>query len=339
MQIIRARNVNDALVKGVELMRAGAVRQASRNGATLEYPEPVCTLYERPAERVLFDKVRDANPFFHLLESLWMLEGRRDVAWLARILPRMADYSDDGKVFNAAYGYRWRNQFSLKAGGGDQLTAIVELLRRDHDTRRAVLQIWDASADLAVNSKDLACNTQAMFKVRDGKLNMLVSNRSNDMVWGCYGANAVHFSVMQEYVAARVGVALGAYRQVSDSFHAYEDTWGKVSDIAGRYEGDPYEQGEVSAYPLAAAPEDFDAELHRWFENPPDALNAAQWEAETKPGAWKNPFFPRVATPMYRALFAFKDKDREGAHAWLDRVAATDWQRAGREWLQRRKER
>lgn len=341
MQVIRARNVNDALVKGVQLMLAGGVRQESRNGATLEYPEPVCTVYECPAERVLFDGVRDANPFFHLLESLWMLAGRRDVAWLARILPRMAEYSDDGVIFNAAYGYRWRNQFKLKPAGlgatTDQLSIIVDLLRRDPDSRRAVLQIWDATADLGVNSKDLACNTQATFKVRDGQLNMIVSNRSNDVVWGCYGANAVHFSVLLEYMAARIGVKTGVYRQMSDSWHAYESTWGKVAEIGQRDAADPYVRGEVEVFPLVAAPEVFDAELLRWLDNPPDGMTFEQWQAEASNGAWKNPFFIRVATPMYRSIFAFKAKDREAAGQWLERCAATDWQRAGREWLQRRK--
>src|SRR6185312_12020720 len=115
---------------------------------------------------------------------LWMLAGRRDVAWLARFNQRMATYSDDGVVFNAAYGYRWRRQFNLATAAGgnahDQLGVIVDLLRADPDSRRAVLQIWDAEADLGVASKDLACNTQAMFKVRDDRLNMTVSNRSND---------------------------------------------------------------------------------------------------------------------------------------------------------------
>lgn len=341
MQVIRARNVNDALVKGVELMRAGGVHQSSRNGGTLEYPEPVCTVYERPLERVLFDQVRDANPFFHLLESLWMLAGRNDVPWLTRILKNMGNYSDDGKTFNAAYGYRWRKQFSLKPAGAepttDQLSVIVDLLRKDPDSRRAVLQIWDATADLGVASKDLACNTQAMLKVRDGKLNMLVSNRSNDIIWGCYGANAVHFSVLHEYLAARLGVQVGAYRQMSDSFHAYDATWDKVSGIGARYEGDPYERGEVEPYPLAAAPEAFDAELARWFENPPDAMTPDDLDTELRKNAWRNPFFIRVATPMYQAIFAYKEhKDRALAEQWLERCAATDWQRAGREWLGRR---
>lgn len=336
MQVIRARNVNDAVVKGAALLKEGGLAQESRAGATLEYPEPVCTVYERPLERVLFDGVRDANPYFHLMEALWMLAGRRDVAWLARFNQRMATYSDDGIVFNAAYGYRWRNQFTLKTSdGGDQLSAIVKLLRADPDSRRAVLQIWDAEDDLGVASKDLACNTQAMFKVRNGRLNMIISNRSNDVVWGCYGANAVQFSMLLEYMAARIGVEPGVYRQMSDSFHAYIDTWGKISEIGARFASDPYAEGDVSVFPLIAAPESFDAELMRWIESAPEALNFATWEADI--GTWKNPYFPRVATPIHNAWLAYKKKDREAAGQWLERCAASDWRRAAQEWLERRR--
>jgi len=340
MKVIHARNVNDAIVGGAQLLKEGGRSQPSRAGGTIEYPEPVCTVYERPLERVLYDPVRDANPFFHLMEALWMLAGRRDVDWLVRFNQRMAAYSDDGVVFNAAYGYRWREQFELEGAHGeqlrDQLSVIVRLLRADPDSRRAVLQIWDAEADLGVSSVDLACNTQAMFKVRGGKLNITVLNRSNDIIWGCYGANAVQFSMLLEYMAARIGVEPGLYRQVSDSFHAYEDTWPKISGIADRYRGDPYVREEVSTYPLVAAAEGFDADLERWFDKPPDCLTFAQWDEEAAGNAWRNPYFIRVATPIYNSWFAYKRKDRGAAVQWLDRCAATDWRLAAREWLRRR---
>jgi hypothetical protein len=342
MKVVEARNVNDAVVKGAELMRQGGLVQASRAGSTIEYPEPVCTVYERPLERVLFDGVRDANPFFHLLEALWMLAGRNDVAWLARFNQRMATYSDDGIVFNAAYGYRWRQQFDLSKAHGkpyrDQLTTIVDLLRKDPDSRRAVLQIWDAEADLGVASKDLACNTQAMFKVRAGKLNMTVSNRSNDIIWGCYGANAVHFSILLEYMAARIGVEAGVYRQMSDIYHADEETWSKISGIADRFEadGDPYASGQVSVFPLVGDAEHFDADLFHWLDNPPDALSLDAWDGAVTRDEGRNPYFLRVATPIYNGWFAYKRKDRAAALAWVERCAASDWRRAAREWLERR---
>ena len=61
-----------------------------------------------------------------------------------------------------------------------------------------------------------------------------------------------------------------------------------------------------------------------------------QWDAEVARGNARNPYFLRVATPVYNGWFAYKRKDRATALAWVERCAATDWQRAAREWLERR---
>ena len=70
------KNVNEAfreLVGGIHDRTIEATRHESRNGPVLVIEEPVTVCYENPNERVLFNTRRDANPFFHLFESLWML--------------------------------------------------------------------------------------------------------------------------------------------------------------------------------------------------------------------------------------------------------------------------
>jgi hypothetical protein len=110
----RFRNVCDAFEKlvatfdgrDVGLGDVPFVRKPYSNpngsGHRLMIDEPVMLHYERPTERVLFNKARDANPFFHLYEALWMLAGRNDVAPLAYYVKDMARFSDDGKTFNGA---------------------------------------------------------------------------------------------------------------------------------------------------------------------------------------------------------------------------------------------
>src|SRR4051812_24359480 len=109
---IRVRNVAHALTIGINAMQWPEVRNVSPRGSpTLEYPEPVITHYARPLERVLFSPDRDANPFFHFFEALWMLAGRDDVEFLAALLPRMQEFSDDGVRLAGAYGYRWKKMW------------------------------------------------------------------------------------------------------------------------------------------------------------------------------------------------------------------------------------
>jgi len=113
MFVIRGENVNDVFLRGVDFFKSEVNyrTQSSRNGLTREALEPVTTVYSKPWQRVLFNEDRDANPFFHLYEAIWMLGGCEDLRKLTHFNSGMANFSDDGLTLNGAYGYRWRDYF------------------------------------------------------------------------------------------------------------------------------------------------------------------------------------------------------------------------------------
>lgn len=316
MLTVQARNVNHALYHGTNLIVTYGNYVSSRGLDTIEACEPVTTTYDRPCERVLFLKLRDANPFFHFMEGLWIIAQRNDVGFLAQFNKRMMEYSDNGHTLHGAYGWRMRNQ----------IHRTIQLLKDKPDTRQAVLQIWDHKQDLGVASKDIPCNDLIFLKIRDGRLNMTVCNRSNDMIWGCYGANAVHFSMLQEYIAAMVGVKVGFYNQVSDSFHVYPDNpaWGKIAEhyYHNHDVDDPYKHG-IQPWPMVSDPDSFDAELMQFLAVP-----------EGYCGQFNNNLFPLVAQPMYMAWKRHK-ANKNGA-GFAASIVADDWRLACLEWLERR---
>jgi thymidylate synthase len=323
MYTIRVRNVHDALPAGIEGLTLLGVDRESRNGLVRMFPEPVATRYERPCERVLFWEQRDANPFFHLYESLWMLAGKRDVASVAHYVARMATFSDDGKTFHGAYGYRWRKWFKL-----DQIEVIIHQLAVNSDDRRCVMQMWDTRADLGKEGKDFPCNISVVFAVNHRReLDMTVFNRSNDMIWGAYGANAVHFSVLQEYVALSLGLPVGAYEQVSTNFHGYHSTFIPLKNMMGSLLYDnPYEKGEVAPYPLWGPDESkamFDLDLAVYMDKGPIT-------------GFQTRFFRRVVNPMHAAHVSYRKKDYDAARDNLLQCSATDWRKAAIEWINRR---
>lgn len=221
---ITAFNCHQALADGIRAVLLNGEETMSRNGPVLTIPEPVRIKYVNPRSRVLLSPTRDANPFFHLAEAAWMLAGRNDLETLQKYVSTFDKYSDDGQTLHGAYGHRWINHF-----GVDQLEKIVEELRTP-GSRRAVLGMWDPAADipkLSTGGKDVPCNTHAYFCIRNGGLEMTVCNRSNDAIFGCFGANLVHFSVLQEYLAYRLDVAVGAYYQFTNNLHIYTDVFGK----------------------------------------------------------------------------------------------------------------
>ncbi len=334
MKVIRARNVNDALLLGLDLFQdpRNFREQESRNGTTYEALEPVTTVYEKPWERVLLLKIRDANPFFHFIEGLWMLAGRKDLAPLTRYVKSMENFSDDGETLWGAYGWRWRDYFHK-----DQIEMVIEMLRKNPDERRCVLQMWDANKDLGRASKDVPCNTNIYFKIRDKQLHMTVCNRSNDMLWGAYGANAVHMSMLQEYIAGHLEVGMGTYRQVSDSFHVYHnEVWERVKGLEidpWTYSNlkNPYDTLDGIAYTnFITNPKVFDWELDRFFHIIPEDI--ASYDDDT----WENPAFKNIAVPMVKTFNAHRERDYIKAYREVMTILPNDWMTACFDWIKKR---
>lgn len=335
MRVIFARNVNDAYRQGLTLLRDMGKELPSRVGPVLRVPSPVTTVYRVPQERVIFDAQRDANPFFHLFEALWMLNGGNDLRTLTHFLKSFESFSDDGETLHGAYGYRWRH-----AGEGedvDQIATAIGLLAENPSDRRVIIQMWDVNKDLAVNSKDIPCNDMIKCAIVEEALDITVFCRSNDAIYGAYGANAVHLSVLHEYLASMLGVPIGTYTQISCDFHAYLETPYTFTKyfplrVRQRFFINPYNEG-LHVIPLVEDANTFDAELETLMEC------VKHWTVNPQMG-FKNAFFERVALPMYYAFRYVKDKDYKQALACLhvERDAHIDWLVAAEEWIMRRLE-
>ncbi len=357
MRVIDVRNVQHALVAGGSLLRVEGDREPSRDGGVLVAPCPVSTVYRRPTERVLLDPLRDANPFFHLMESVWMLAGRRDPQWLDRYVRNFsARFAEEGGEQHGAYGYRWRRHFERESSVPgyrefsdlDQILQVAEMLRRDPTTRRAVLAMWDPVVDLNLPSRDLPCNTHVYFRSRPGDdhdvgprlLDITVCNRSNDVVMGAYGANAVHMSIMGEVVAGLAGMRLGSYTQVSNNYHGYERDLEKMPTSLHE---DLYADGTVAPQLICGEDDDPAAITDEATRVVRDCT--AFCETVSQDGGQDHLYeyagsnwFRDTVIPMQLAHDLWRSDRRQDAINWLligDRQQS-DWLRAGVEWMQRR---
>jgi thymidylate synthase len=230
----------------------------------------------------------------------------------------MAEYAEPNGDIHGAYGYRWRNAY-----GFDQVLEIIQELRMKPSSRQCVLQMWDARLDLGVDKRDRPCNTHVYFDARGGVLNMTVCCRSNDALWGAYGANVVHFSMLQELMAHGVGIPVGVYRQVSNNFHAYWNV-----PVAEKWLNAPpvcMDREYPAIYPMLQAHEtveDFYVDCHT-LSNP------------RLPQVWNTSFFHRVVSPLKTVY----DNRKSGSRTWkvqLEHVVDCDWKQAFIEWSERR---
>lgn len=100
------------------------------------------------------------------------------------------------------------------------LQGCIDELRRDSNSRRAVISIRDNDADMG--STDPACLQSIQFMIRYGKLNMFVYFRSNDGVGAAF-MNAFALIELQKKVAEELGIEVGTYTHRANSFHVYPD--------------------------------------------------------------------------------------------------------------------
>ena len=170
------------------------------------------------ANAILDRKVkRNWSYMYAEAEWKWYLSGDRNIAKLGElygkvpaIWKRMAD--DDGNV-NSNYGWQWKRN--------NQLELIIQMLKDNPETRQAAISIYDAK-EWDEYTFDTPCTYAVQFTVLDGKLNMSVVMRSNDLWYG-FCNDQYQFSNLQMLVAKKTGYKMGTYYHFAHNLHLYND--------------------------------------------------------------------------------------------------------------------
>lgn len=171
---------------------------------------------------------RRLNYCFYAVETLGYVAGL-DERWYADLLcaanPNMSKWqnSETGK-FDGAYGPRLCKS----------MPRIVDMLKDDPHTRQAVASIW--SPGIPEGSLDVPCTLNLQFITSNGRLNLIVTMRSNDLNWG-FPYDVASFSAIQLIVANAIGMPPGVYIHHTGSMHLYEDTPPKLSGACSYVDG------------------------------------------------------------------------------------------------------
>lgn len=194
------------------------------------------------------------------------------------------------------------------------------------------------------------CNLGVKFSTRviDGVrvLDMFVFCRSNDMILGGYGANVVHFSFLQQYIAERSNLQVGSFIQHSFDAHVYtEALYGPMYNrvIEEHYQQsntpeDPYSDGDWIVTPILSNPPAIDAD-NFLFD-----LQDLRVPKRKMAKPFRSVFFHNIWGPMSAAYAQYKEGNTEAAinilldanqsHA-LSNLQMYDWIGAGLDWLRR----
>ena len=157
----------------------------------------------KPQMNIISDAKREWNLEYARAEWDWYLSGDKNIKKLGDIygkIPPIWERLADGKGdVNSNYGYQWQRN--------DQIGYVVDLLKREMNTRQATISIYDGKEhDKYAN--DTPCTYAVQFTIVDNRLNMCVTMRSNDLWYG-FCNDQYQFSKLLELVCARTNLGMG----------------------------------------------------------------------------------------------------------------------------------
>lgn len=231
--------------------------EVSPRGMLTKEISPATVVIKNPRKRVIDDKIRKLNYGFMAGELLWILQGKNDLS-ITHYNKQWAKFSDDGEILNGAYGQRifdWdggesfipsqenSSSYELIKHNINQFNEVYNRLKNDVDSRQGTIVLFDPTKDFA-NTKDVPCTNLMRFSIRNGKLNMLVVMRSNDL-WLGYPYDVYNFTMLQEIMAGMLNVEVGKYTHVVDSLHLYEMHFEKAEQLINTPKEHVYDKFET----------------------------------------------------------------------------------------------
>ena len=116
-------------------------------------------------------------------ELLWFLQGDTNIKYLKENNVSIWDeWADAEGNLGPVYGYQWRSWPSHEGGHIDQISQLIDQIKRNPDSRRLLVSAWNVAC---VNDMALPpCHTMFQFYVAEGKLSCQLYQRSADTFLG-----------------------------------------------------------------------------------------------------------------------------------------------------------
>lgn len=152
-------------------------------------------------------------------ELLWFLKGDTNIKYLKDNGVSIWDeWADENGNLGPVYGYQWRNWPTSSGEHIDQITQVIESIKKNPDSRRLIVSAWNV-AD--INTMKLPpCHAFFQFYVANGKLSCQLYQRSADIFLGV-PFNIASYALLTEMVAQVCGLQSGEFIHTLGDAHLY----------------------------------------------------------------------------------------------------------------------
>ena len=142
------------------------------------------------------------------------------------VLPILRDEwaSPEGEL-GPVYGYQWRSWPTVDGGHIDQLSELIETIKKNPDSRRMIVSAWNV-ADLSKMAL-MPCHAFFQFYVADGKLSCQLYQRSADMFLGV-PFNIASYALLTMMIAKVCKLEVGDFVHTFGDAHIYSNHFEQV---------------------------------------------------------------------------------------------------------------
>lgn len=154
-------------------------------------------------------------------ELLWFLKGDTNIAYLKENGVRIWDeWADEKGNLGPVYGYQWRSWPTADGRHIDQITQVVDMIKKNPDSRRLIVSAWNVSD---INQMKLPpCHAFFQFYVADGKLSCQLYQRSADIFLGV-PFNIASYALLTMMIAQVCDLQLGDFVHTLGDAHIYSN--------------------------------------------------------------------------------------------------------------------
>lgn len=154
-------------------------------------------------------------------ELLWFLKGETNIKYLKDNGVSIWDeWADANGNLGPVYGYQWRSWPTADGRHIDQITKVIDMIKKNPDSRRLIVSAWNV-ADID-NMKLPPCHAFFQFYVADGKLSCQLYQRSADIFLGV-PFNIASYALLTMMVAQVCGLKPGDFVHTLGDAHLYSN--------------------------------------------------------------------------------------------------------------------
>jgi thymidylate synthase len=159
-------------------------------------------------------------------ELLWFLSGSTNVKYLQENGVRIwNEWADENGELGPVYGHQWRSWPDYNGWTIDQISNVVEMIKKNPDSRRLIVSAWNVAE---VDRMALPpCHSLFQFYVANGKLSLQLYQRSADIFLGV-PFNIASYALLLQMMAQVTGLECGDFIHTLGDAHIYKNHFEQV---------------------------------------------------------------------------------------------------------------